>query len=112
MIKRNFLLRSFAIKAPFQLPPYCSMPHATGRSGPRGEMKVSLEEIREMRCQPQIPYIPSGISDTALRSEHPSCFNNFDKILEKLKYPISEHFQENYFIITGQSKILSYVGKV
>ncbi len=97
---------------PFQMPPYNSMPHATGRAGPRGEMKVSLEEVREMRKQPWIPYIPAGISDTSLRSEHPSCFNNSDKIFERLRYNISERLRETYYIPTGEAQILSYVGKV
>ncbi len=97
---------------PFKMPPYNSMPHATGRAGPRGELKVSLEEVREMRKQPWIPYIPTGIPDTALRSEHPSCFNNSDKIFEKLRYKISERLTETYYIPTGEAQILSYVGKV
>jgi hypothetical protein len=93
-------------KAPFQMPPYNSMPHATGRAGSRGEMKVSLEEVREMRREPWIPYIPAGISDTALRSEHPSCFNDDTKIFRRL------HLENKYYISTGVSQILSYVGKV
>ncbi|MBI5072774.1 RtcB family protein [Candidatus Woesearchaeota archaeon] len=93
-------------EAPFQLPPYHSMPHATGRAGPRGQMKVSLEEVREMRQQPWIPYIPAGISDTALRSEHPSCFNNYDKIFRRLE------MENNFYTSIGECQILSYVGKV
>ena len=93
--------------APFQMPPYHSMPHAAGRAGPRGRMKVSLEAVQEMRQQPSIPYIPAGISDSALRTEHPSCFNTDDKIFEKLG-PAGN----NSFIITGETKILSYIGKV
>ena len=82
------------------LPPHSSMPHATGRSKPRGEGKVSLEQANSLR---DLVYIPEGISDSSLRTEHPSCFNDFDKIVTSL----GEHI-----ILYGQSKILSYVGKV
>lgn len=111
-IGEMIIFYTVADEAPFQLPPYSSMLHATGRAGPRGQMKVSLDEVAEMRQQPWIPYIPLGISDSALRSEHPTCFNDYDKIFQKLKYQISEHFTENYFLLTGEARILSYVGKV
>ncbi|MEK6920979.1 MAG: hypothetical protein AABX82_03795 [Nanoarchaeota archaeon] len=100
------LFYTVADSPPLQLPPYLSMPHATGRAGPRGQMKVSLEEVREMRKQPWIPYIPAGISDTALRSEHPSCFNNGDKIFRKLG------LENKFYVSVGECQILSYVGKV
>lgn len=99
------LFYTVSSEAPFQLPPYSSMPHATGRAGPRGEMKVSLEEVREMRKEKWIPYIPQGISDSALRSEHPSCFNDYEKIFRKLE------MENNFFTSVGQCQILSYVGK-
>ena len=82
------------------LPPYSSMPHATGRSKPRGEGKVSLEDANSLR---DLIYIPEGISDSSLRTEHPSCFNGFEKIIESLG---------KYIVPVAESKILSYVGKV
>lgn len=91
---------------PLKLPPYSSMPHATGRAGPRGQMKVFLEEVREMRRQTWIPYIPAGISDAALRSEHPSCFNNGESIYRKLG------LENRFYVSVGECQILSYVGKV
>ncbi len=100
------LFYTVADSHPLQLPPYLSMPHATGRAGPRGEMKVSLEEVKKMRRQPSMPYIPAGISDTALRSEHPSCFNNDEKIFRKLGV------ENNFYTSVGQCQVLSYVGKV
>ncbi|MBI5797947.1 RtcB family protein [Candidatus Woesearchaeota archaeon] len=111
-IGEKIIFYTVSDEAPFKLPKYSSMPHATGRAGPRGKMKVSIDEIKKMRRQKWIPYIPSGISDTALRSEHPSCFNNFDRIFERLRYPASKHFTENYFLVTAEARILSYVGKV
>ncbi len=82
------------------LPPYSSMPHATGRSGPRGETKVTPEEAATLRQQ---VYIPAGISDRSLRTEHPSCYNDFDKIFDKLRA---------FFVPMGETQILSYVGKI
>ena len=83
-----------------KIPPYSSMPHATGRSGPRGKTKVSPEKAAEIR---KTVYIPEKISNSSLRSEHPSCYNNFDKIYDTLI---------DYIIPVGESKIKSYVGKV
>ena len=105
-IGAKVLFYTVADKFPLTIPPYSSMPHATGRAGPRGEMKVSLEEVREMRRQPSIPYIPKGISDTALRSEHPSCFNDYDNIFRKLGV------ENKFYTSIGECRILSYVGKV
>lgn len=91
---------------PLQLPPYLSMPHATGRTGPIGQTKVSLEQVREMRRMPGIPYIPPGIPDSALRTEHPSCFNSDDQIFRKLG------IKNNFYTSLGECQILSYVGKI
>ncbi|MBU2560737.1 MAG: hypothetical protein KKD17_00415 [Nanoarchaeota archaeon] len=82
------------------LPPYSSMPHATGRSGPTGKMKVSSEIAGLLRKQ---VYIPAGISDSSLRSEHPSCYNGFGRILSRLG---------NHIVPLGECRILGYVGKV
>ncbi len=84
-------------------PPYFSLPHATGRRGPLGSTKVSLEEAASLR---QMVYIPSGISAASLRSEHPSCYNGYEKILRKLRR------ENNFFIPLGETRILSYIGKV
>ncbi len=89
---------------PEHIPPYFSMPHATGRKGPRGEHKVSLKEAASLR---DVVYIPEGISDSSLRTEHPSCFNSFDKIIEKLC-----QWDKNYLYPIGEVKILSYIGKI
>jgi hypothetical protein len=80
--------------------PHSSMPHATGRSGPRGEKKVSLERAAEVR---QYAYIPPGISDASLRTEHPSCYNDFEKVFSKLR--------DKGFVPLGESEILAYIGK-
>ncbi len=83
--------------------PYASMPHATGRSGPRSEKKVSREEAATLR---QKVYIPAGISDASLRTEHESCYNSHDKIFGKLR---NQHGL--LFLPVGETTILSYVGK-
>ena len=82
-----------------KMPPHESMPHATGRIGPTGENKVSLEKVEELRRQ---LYIPKGISSSALRAEHPDCFNNFDGILSILG---------EYMVTLAEIKILGYIGK-
>ncbi|MBI4981401.1 RtcB family protein [Candidatus Woesearchaeota archaeon] len=86
--------------SPQYLPPYSSFPHATGRKSSRGESKVSLDRIPELR---QRVYIPPQIADTSLRTEHPDCYHSFKPILEKLG---------PYIISLGSADILSYVGKV
>ncbi len=108
----RILFYTVSDKHPFQLPPYASMPHATGRKGPLGMTKVSLSEVSAMRKDPLMPYIPPKISDASLRSEHPSCFNDYAKIMERLQYKINTHFDNKFFIPLGQCRILSYVGKV
>ena len=82
------------------MPPYNSMPHATGRSGPRGSTKVTEETAAELR---KMVYIPEQISNSSLRTEHPSCYNGYDGIINKLR---------EFIVPLGSSKILSYVGKV
>ncbi|MFH1290633.1 MAG: hypothetical protein ABIH92_04455 [Nanoarchaeota archaeon] len=82
------------------LPPHSSMPHATGRQGPRGKTKVTPEEASTLR---ESVYIPQKISDQSLRTEHPSCYNGFEKIFDKLG---------PNFSVRGKARILSYVGKV
>ena len=81
------------------VPPLCSMPHGTGRRGPRGDTKVSLKDASELR---KMVHIPAGISDSSLRTEHPSCYNNFNNIINNLG---------DYIVSMGTSVILSYVGK-
>ncbi len=88
---------------PQRLPPESSMPHATGRVGPRGETKVSLEKAAELR---DLVYIPEGIKNSSLRTEHPDCFNNYDNIFKKLRE------ENNFFIPYGECDILSYIGKI
>lgn len=95
-----------------QMPPYNSMPHATGRRGPIGVTKVSLDTVAAMRRDPSIPYIPPEIRDTSLRSEHPSCFNDDDKIFERLRYQLTENFDRPYTLLLGSCIIKGYVGKV
>ncbi len=85
-----------------KLPPYSSMPHGTGRRGPRGQTKVTAEQASLIRKQ---VYIPSGIKDSSLRTEHHSCYNGFDKIFDTLR-------KEELFVPVGYARILSYVGKV
>ena len=87
-----------------KMPPYSSMPHATGRAGPRNAMKVSPEEAAKLRDS---VYIPPGISNESLRSEHPSCYNDFNKIFRKLLTPECPYFRP-----LGETQILSYVGKI
>src|SRR3989338_6362448 len=84
------------------MPPYDSMPHATGRAGPRGQMKVSEEDAAFVR---KLVYIPDEIENSSLRSEHPSCYNGFDKILTILG-------QGKYIVPVGEMRILSYIGKI
>ena len=70
-------------------PPYFSMPHATGRRGPLGDSKVNPEEVDILR---EMVYIPPAISSNSLRSEHPSCYNGYDKIMDRLLH------ENNFFI--------------
>jgi len=84
-------------------PPYFSMPHATGRRGPLGDTKVNPEEVDILR---EMVYIPPGISSNSLRSEHPSCYNGYNKIMDRLLH------ENNFFIPVGETRILSYIGKV
>ncbi len=86
------------------LPPYSSMPHATGRKGPRKKTKVDLDNAASVR---DYVYVPEDISDSSLRTEHPECFNGFDKIINKLGGG-----GKNYIVSVGKAKILSYVGKI
>ena len=76
------------------------MPHATGRCGPTGETKVSLEKAGEIRSE---VYIPEQIKTDSLRSSHPSCFNDYQKITNKLG---------NHFVAVDDITILSYVARV
>lgn len=80
--------------------PYSSMPHATGRAGPRGIKKVSLEKAADIR---KLVYIPKIISGNSLRSEHPSCYNNYKKIMDIF-------FKE--IVPISSIRILGYVGKI
>ncbi len=91
------------------LPPLSSMPHATGRSGPKGEKKVSIDEVRSIR---DLVYVPKEISDSSLRTEHSSCYNGFGKIIEKLGSGKLESKENPYIVSIGTATILSYVGKV
>ena len=84
------------------MPPYFSMPHATGRSGPRGKMKVAIKEAAEVR---NMVYIPEGISNSALRTEHPKCYNDFTNIIDTLG-------KSAYIKPIDEIQILSYIGKV
>ncbi len=79
---------------------HSSLPHGTGRSGPRGETKVTPAEASRIRG---LVYVPESISNDSLRSEHPSCYNGYDNIFEKLR---------RYFNPIGETRILSYIGKV
>ncbi len=85
---------------PRNSPPYDSMPHATGRVGPRGSTKVTCKQAAELRA---LTYIPAGISNQSLRTEHPTCYNSFEKIFGKLG---------SHMLTVGESQILSYVGKL
>lgn len=79
-------------------PIYASMPHATGR---KKATKVTAEQASLLR---KFVYIPKEIPDSSLKSEHPSGYNDFNKILERLG--------GKYFISIGEIEILSYIGKV
>lgn len=81
--------------------PICdSMPHASGRSGPRGKTKVESEVAGEIR---EYVYIPERISNDSLRTEHFSCYNPASKIFD--------YFKENTLLV-AESEILGYVGKI
>lgn len=85
---------------PSNLPPCASLPHGTGRAGPRGELKATETAIEELRTK---VYIPLGISNHSLRTEHPSCYNNYEDVVQRLT---------KYIIPIGVCRILSYVGKI
>ncbi|MDP7115771.1 MAG: RtcB family protein [Candidatus Woesearchaeota archaeon] len=87
---------------PDQMPPHDSLPHGTGRVGRRGDHKVSVEEVETLR---DMVYIPKGISNASLRTEHPTCFNGFDKIVEHLG-------RGRYIKSIGETKIQGYLGKI
>lgn len=77
-----------------------SMPHGTGRRGPISMFKADLKEARDLR---KTLYIPKEVSDSSLRGEHPKGYNNIYYILDKVA---------PYLAVAGESKILSYIGKV
>lgn len=83
-------------------PPYDSFPHATGRRGKRGETKVTAEQAAGLR---KFVYIPEGIADSSLRTEHSSCYNGYDRIFRAMR-------KQDFFLPVGQMEILSYVGKI
>ncbi len=85
---------------PDNMPPMNSMPHAAGRRIPRGQGKVAIEKVAEIRT---LAYIPDRISDTSLRSEHPSCYNTIRSITRK--------FVKSMLTI-GELRILAYIGKI
>ena len=80
--------------------PYSSMAHATGRKGPRSLTKVDVEKVRSLR---NLVYIPEGISDRSLVSEHPDAYNDV--------YELIRNFGKDIAII-GESRILGYVGQI
>jgi len=82
--------------------PLSSFLHGTGRSGPRGEMKVTSAVAEEIR---KLVYIPEGISNDSLRSEHPSCYKDQNHIL-------SVFGRGRQVIPVAESTILAYIGKV
>jgi len=63
---------------------------------------VSEEDAAFVR---KLVYIPDEIENSSLRSEHPSCYNGFDKILTILG-------QGKYIVPVGEMRILSYIGKI
>jgi len=82
------------------MPPCNSMPHATGRAGPRGDLKVTAEKAGLIR---KVVYIPEKISNESLRSEYPSCYNDFKPIFNAMG---------KYIVEIDEAQILSYVGKI
>lgn len=78
-------------------PPHNSMPHATGRSG---IAQATIEQAVNVR---NLAYIPRDIPSESLRSEHPSCYNDFEKIFAALLG------KERHFVPIGEARILSYV---
>lgn len=82
------------------MPPHNSMPHGTGRAGPTSKLKVAPEEAAKLRKR---IYIPEGISDSSLRPEHPSCYNNLENTMDRLR---------EYTHSIGECTIRSYVGHV
>lgn len=82
------------------LPLYLSMPHSTGRKGPIGETKVDISIADGLRKK---VYIPKLVNSSSLRTEHPLCYNNCEKILRKFG---------KHIIPLGGIEILSYIGKI
>jgi len=80
--------------------PYNSAPHGVGRRGPRGETKVSLADAASVR---QYAYVPTRISNSSLRTEHPSCFNSTANIFE---------LWGKHMVCLGDLRILAYIGKI
>jgi hypothetical protein len=81
------------------LPVYDSMPHGVGRKGPLGETKVSLQDAAAFRAR---VYVPAGIADTSLRSEHPDCYRTGSDVNRICKD----------ILWLGKTDVLAYVGKV
>lgn len=81
-------------------PPFDTLPHGTGRKGPISEVKADIEKIKKLR---QEVYVPKMIKDASLRSEHPDCYNDSQKVYEKLHKHMSA---------VGQIEIKAYIGKV
>ena len=77
-----------------------SMPHASGRKGPTGDFKVSIEKANEVR---NLVYVPEIISDSSLRSVHPDCFNNSTKIYRQFG---------KQMVGLGETRIKAFIGKI
>jgi len=82
------------------IPPYNSMPHASGRKVKTGDFKASLESVSEFR---KLIYIPEEVKDNSLRAEHPDCFNTLNDFTDEFKL---------YFNSIGEVNIIAYVGKI
>ena len=82
------------------MPPFDSMPHATGRRAPRGQTKIDLNDVAEIR---KLAYIPTQVSNASLRTEHPNSYNSPMKIFSKLGKSI---------VSMGDMRILAYIGKI
>ena len=77
-----------------------SMPHASGRRGPTGDFKVSVEKAKEIR---NMVYVPELVSDSSLRSFHPDCFNESTPIYRKFG---------KQMVGLGETRIKAFIGKI
>ena len=81
--------------------PMQTMPHGTGRSMPRSEIK-ELAMQRDIDYLKSIVYLPKNMNDSSLKDMIPEAFNNYDQIIRNM---LLNPEYDKMFLMMGSSKI-------